>query len=153
MTEKKSNVIGCGLTFSETLRALSISSFLVNESLGLHCRAPAFVTRPVQLKPSSPTCFLMWEPIWKQTETNQMNNMKTMENMELAWPVKCLSTDGDTAAFIYFIILCSHGCIFGLIRQVSKLIGQLVGQSSEVIGVGVRLGHLKRDEKTHWLSS
>lgn len=56
------------LTFSETLRALSISSFLVKESLGLHCRAPALVTSPVQLKPSSPTCFLMWEPIWTRTE-------------------------------------------------------------------------------------
>lgn len=49
----------CVETFSETLRALSISSFLVIRSLGLHCKAPALVTRPVQLKPSSPTCFLM----------------------------------------------------------------------------------------------
>lgn len=68
MRKQKSERIytyNCCLTFSETLRALSISSFFVKESLGLHCKAPAFVTSPVQLKPSSPTCFLMWEPIWK----------------------------------------------------------------------------------------
>lgn len=63
--EKRSEGSDLDLTFSETLRALSISSFLVKESLGLHCRAPALVTRPVQLKPSSPTCFFMWKPIWK----------------------------------------------------------------------------------------
>lgn len=69
----------------------------------------------------------------------------------LEWPIRCLSKEKMKCVanfdVIYFIILRSNGCIFGLICQISKLIGQLVGQSSEVIGVGVRFGHLKRDEK------
>lgn len=47
----------------------------------------------------------------------------------------------------YFLILCRQRCIFGLISQVSKLIGQLVGQTAEVIGVGVRLGDLEGDKE------
>lgn len=47
----------------------------------------------------------------------------------------------------YFIILCRQRRIFGLISQVSKLIGQLVGQTAEVIGVGVRLGDLEGDKE------
>lgn len=75
-TNTLNEVLGSGPTFSETLRALSISSFLVNESLGLHCRAPALVTRPVQLNPSSPTCFLMFDPIWRQTNTDTSSASK-----------------------------------------------------------------------------
>lgn len=84
--------VGCGLTFSETLRALSISSFLVNESLGLHCKAPALVTRPVQLKPSSPTCFLMFEPIWEANKDRNLisinissKNEKASAGMAVRW--------------------------------------------------------------------
>lgn len=51
------------ITFSETLRAHSMSSFLVKASLGLHCRAPALVTRAAQPCPSSCTRCLMWAPI------------------------------------------------------------------------------------------
>lgn len=55
----------------------------------------------------------------------------------------------SVCGFIYFIILCSHGCIFGLIGKISKLIGKLVGQSPKVIGVSVRLGHLRRDKNNN----
>lgn len=52
----------------------------------------------------------------------------------------------------HLVVLGRHGCIFGLVGQVSKLVGQLVGQSSEVVGVGVGLGHLGEEEETHSLT-
>lgn len=132
------------LTFSETLRALSISSFLVNESLGLHCRAPALVTRPVQLKPSSPTCFLIWEPIWGSNREKECVRRTDESGAQSRWGIANLT---------HLVILSSHRCIFGLVGQVAKLVSQFVGQSSEVVRVGVGLSHLRKDEKIHELTS
>jgi len=53
--------------------------------------------------------------------------------------VKTSLKDGG---FAHLVVLGRHGCIFGLVGQISKLVGEMVGQSAEVIGVGVRLGHL-----------
>lgn len=49
----------------------------------------------------------------------------------------------------HLVILSGHGCIFGLGGQVAKLVGQFVGQSSEVVRVGVGLSHLRKDEKSY----
>lgn len=56
------------------------------------------------------------------------------------------------ADWTHFVVLGSHGCVFGLVGQVAKLIGQFVGQSSEVVRVGVRLGHLREEEKIQELT-
>lgn len=55
----------------------------------------------------------------------------------------CRPASGGT----YFVVLCRQRCKFGLVSQVSKLVGQLVGQTAEVIGVGVRLGDLEGDKR------
>lgn len=49
---------------------------------------------------------------------------------------------GERNLYGYLITLCSHGSTSGLWRQVTKLCGQLIGQTAQLIRVVVGFGHL-----------
>ena len=53
---------------------------------------------------------------------------------------------------IYLFVLGSDGCVFSFIGQVSELVGDLIGQASEVVWVCVGLCHMGNYRMKHDMS-